>query len=117
MKFGFFLVFILIVISSCNLFGTDNKDVLIINSYHRGFQWSDNVISGIENSTYGTKINTTILYMDSKRISSPTYNQKLKDLYKLQLLNRKYDLVVAVDKFAYEFILENYNELITEEIV
>lgn len=117
MKFKFFLVFFLTLISSCNLFGTDNKDVLIINSYHRGFQWSDDVISGIEKSLYGTKIDTTILYMDSKRISSPTYNQKLKDLYKLQLLNRKYDLVVAVDKFAYEFILENYDELFTDELV
>lgn len=117
MKFKFILVFFLILVSSCNLFGTDTKNVLIINSYHRGFQWSDDVISGLENSLYGTKIDTTILYMDSKRISSPKYNQKLKDLYKLQLLNRKYDLVVAVDKFAYEFVLANYNELFTDELI
>jgi hypothetical protein len=117
MKFRIFLLIFLALISSCNLFGTDNKDVLIVNSYHRGFQWSDDVIGGIEKSLYGTKIDTTILYMDSKRISSTTYNQKLKDLYKLQLLNRKYDLVVAVDKFAYEFLLENYDELFTDELI
>lgn len=90
---------------------------MIVNSYHRGFQWSDDVISGIEDSLYGSEIDTTVLYMDSKRISSLTYSQKLKDLYKLQLLNRKYDLVVAVDKFAYEFLLENYNELFTNELI
>lgn len=117
MEFKKLLLIILFLLFSTNLFGTDNKDVLIINSYHRGFQWSDDVISGIEKSLYGTKIDTTILYMDSKRISSSEYNQKLKDLYKIQLSNRKYDLVVAVDKFAYEFILENYDELFTDELI
>lgn len=117
MKSKFFLSIFFILIFNINLFGNDSKNVLIINSYHRGFQWSDDVIGGIEDSLYETKVDTTILYMDSKRISSYTYNQKLKDLYKLQLLNRKYDLVVAVDKYAYEFLLENYDELFTNELI
>ncbi|MDZ7819596.1 MAG: hypothetical protein U5K55_13740 [Aliarcobacter sp.] len=57
-----------------------------------------------------------LFYMDSKRISSVEYYDKLKDLYKLQLKNRKYDLVLLVDKFAYEFALKNYNELFKKKI-
>lgn len=92
------------------------SQILIINSYHKGFQWSDELISGVEKSL-GDKNNveTTVLYMDSKRIASPEYYEKLKDLYKLQLEKRKYDLVLLVDKFAYEFALKNYKNLFTNE--
>ena len=44
--------------------------ILIINSYHKGFQWSDELIFGIEKVINNDKnVETTILYMDSKRIS------------------------------------------------
>lgn len=108
--------FLLIVLFFFNYsFATtsDNKShILIINSYHKGFQWSDELIFGLEKVINNDKtVETTILYMDSKRISSSEYYEELKDLYKLQLNNRKYDLVLLVDKFAYEFALKNYNEL------
>ncbi|MDR2099302.1 MAG: sensor histidine kinase [Campylobacteraceae bacterium] len=90
--------------------------MLIINSYHRGFQWSDDVINGIE-TVLSERIDITanILYMDSKRINSHEYYEKLLELYKIQLQNRKYDLIITVDKFAYDFVLRYYNELFTNE--
>ncbi|QKJ23225.1 sensor histidine kinase [Poseidonibacter lekithochrous] len=92
------------------------KQILIINSYHKGFQWSDELINGVEIALGTThNVETTILYMDSKRISSLKYYKKLKDLYKVQLQNRKYDLVLLVDKVAYNFALKNYDELFTNE--
>ncbi len=95
---------------------SENKQILLINSYHRGFQWSDDVISGIEEVLYNHRdIDVNILYMDFKRITSDEYSTKLRDLYKLQLKNHKYDLILAVDKFAYEFALHNYHELFTDE--
>ncbi|MDR1007465.1 MAG: sensor histidine kinase [Campylobacteraceae bacterium] len=94
----------------------EDKQVLVINSYHRGFQWSDDVIKGLE-SVLSQHIDITIniLYMDSKRINSQEYYEKLLELYKLQLQNRKYDLIVVIDKFAYDFILQYYHELFTNE--
>lgn len=90
--------------------------VLIINSYHKGFAWSDTIVRGIEN-VFCDKPHITFntLYMDSKRISSREYYAKLRELYQLQLKNRKYDLVIAIDTFAYEFALRYYNELFTNE--
>lgn len=116
MKLKVFLFLIsLILLSNTNIFASSHKNVLIINSYHRGFQWSDDVLNGIESILYDTKVNSTVWYMDSKRISSDIYNKELKDIYKLQLSKSDYDLVVAIDKFAYEFILQNYSELFTDE--
>jgi len=116
MKFKVFLFLIsLVLLSNTNLFAQNKKNILIINSYHRGFQWSDDVLNGIESTLYGTKINSTVWYMDSKRIASPKYFKELKDLYKLQLSKNNYDLIVAIDKFAYEFTLQHYNELFKNE--
>lgn len=116
MKFKVFLFLISIVLlSNINLLAQNKKNVLIINSYHRGFQWSDDVLNGIESVLYNTKTNSTVLYMDSKRIASDTYYKKLKDLYKLQLSRNKYDLIVTIDKFAYEFTLKHYKELFTNQ--
>lgn len=108
--------FLLILLFFFNYSFANNSDkkshILIINSYHKGFQWSDELIFGIEKVINNDKnVETSILYMDSKRISSIEYYDQLKELYKLQLKNRKYDLVLLVDKFAYEFALKNYNEL------
>ena len=93
-----------------------DKQILIINSYHKGFQWSDDVLSGMEKVFYEyPEINTNILYMDSKRINSDEYYAKLRELYKIQLKNKHYDLIVAVDKFAYDFLIKYYDELFTNE--
>ncbi|MDC0933674.1 ABC transporter substrate binding protein, partial [Arcobacteraceae bacterium] len=112
------IVFVSMFIVSFTFALTSQKksQVLIINSYHKGFQWSDELINGVEKA-FGNKSNieTTILYMDSKRINSAEYYDSLKNLYKLQLKNRKYDLVLLVDKFAYEFALNNYSDLFTDE--
>lgn len=112
---GFLWVIIFLLLNNMSVFAQANKKVLIINSYHRGFQWSDDVISGIEKVFYDTKVDTNILYMDFKRISTPEYYNKLRDLYKVQLKNHKYDLILALDTFAYDFSLQNYAELFSDE--
>ena len=109
----FFHSLLLLLLFSITLF---SKEVLIINSYHKGFQWSDDVLSGMEKIFYDhSEITTNILYMDSKRISSEAYYAKLRELYKLQLKNHRYDLIIAVDKFAYDFLIKYYHELFTNE--
>ena len=70
------------------------SQILIINSYPSGFQWSDELMNGVEKA-FGNNgnVETTILHMDSKRISSFEYYERLKNLYKLQLKNRKYEKI------------------------
>ena len=108
----FSMIFLLF---SASLYAQEKK-VLIINSYHKGFQWSDDVLSGMEEVLYQyPEITTNILYMDSKRINSEEYYEKLRELYKLQLKNHQYDLIIVVDKFAYDFLIKYYHELFTDE--
>lgn len=97
-----------------NLFA--NKNILILNSYHKGFEFSDTIIKNIENIFYDNEdINTDILYMNSKQIDTKEYINRLNNLYSLQLKNISYDLIIVIDKFAYKFIVKNYSKLFKNE--
>lgn len=88
------------------------KSILILNSYHKGYEFSDSIINSMEKQFYKNhKYDVNILYMDAKRITSKEYFSNLKNLYKVQLENIKFDLVITVDRFAYDFVLKNYNSM------
>lgn len=107
-------LFLLLIL--LNTYILANNSILIINSYHKGYEWSDSVVKGLEKTLSSKEnIDTNILYMDSKRITSNEYYENLKNLYKVQLKNRKYDLVIAIDRFAYDFVLNYYDEFFTNE--
>lgn len=104
------LVFILFLLFNTNTYGNSTKNILILNSYHKGFTKSDEIIKNIEEIFFSySQINTDILYMDSKQIYSRDYIKELSDLYKIQLQNRKYDLIIAIDRFAYLFAVKNHS--------
>jgi hypothetical protein len=91
------------------LLSDNTKNVLILNSYHKGFQFSDTIIKNIEALFYNKQnINLDILYMNSKHIFTREYKRKLNDLYSLQLKNKSYDLIITIDRFA-SFLLTNAN--------
>ncbi len=114
----FFYILIFIIILKTNLFSNTTKNVLILNSYHKGFEFSDTIIKNIEKVFYNNQnINLDILYMDSKQIYTRDYRKRLNDLYTLQLENKNYDLVIPIDQFAYKFVVKNYHNLFEDEKV
>ena len=106
------LLSLLFILFLTNIFALNNKNVLILNSYHKGFEVSDTIIKNIETKFYLNKeINIDIQYMDAKQIYSRDYIKKLSDLYTIQLKNRKYDLIITIDRFAYKFAVKNYSKI------
>lgn len=86
-----------------------NKEILILNSYHRGLDWSDRVEEGILSKLKNNKndnIDIKIEYMDSKENEDSTYYQKLIDLYKYKYRNEKFDLIISIDNMAFNFLLD-----------
>ena len=89
------------------------KRVLIINSYHKGFAWTDDQTEGILDSFEHWGISATVFteYMDWKRNPSQE-NEKLF----LQSIRNKYahmpiDVVMTTDDAALKFVLNNRDEL------
>ena len=49
--------------------------------------------------------------MDSKKIDTKEYLQTLTSLYEKKFSNRKYDVIITADNYAYEFALQNHKKL------
>jgi len=104
---------ILLLLLVCTfLFASKPKEVLLLHSYHRGYKWTDDITNAIEKRFLKHKdIDLTTVYMDTKRVNTLEYLQKLENLYKEQFKKREFDLIIASDNSAYEFTIKNYKNL------
>lgn len=105
--------FILLCLTCVCLFAKESaKEILVIQSYHRGYKWSDDISKVMEkNFLEKENIFLSTVYMDTKRTDSPEYLEDFYHYYKSRFINNKFDIVVAVDNSALDFIKNNYKEL------
>ncbi len=94
--------------------GREPKRVFILNSYHQGNTWSDNTIRGIDDAfgKSGIKVETYVTHMDAKRIPpSPQHFSNLKKLIKEGYKGIHFDVILASDNDALEFMRKYRDEL------
>lgn len=91
---------------------TRARRVLLINSFHKGHSWTDNIVAGIEAALDPTQSNIHLYveYMDTLRFVNA--DQQLW----YELLAEKYrylppDLIIVADDEAFQFVLEYRAEL------
>ena len=87
---------------------SESPEILIFNSYHKGYSWSDQLMSGIESTLLHQYPGATlrIEYMDTKRNTSATYFERLFALYQEKYRNpSQFDLIFATDDNAIDFLL------------
>lgn len=89
------------------------KNILLLNSYNRGYVWSDNIVTAIEEEIKESNIiaNVDIEYMNSKLIFDDQYFDKLYVLYKYEYSKMKYDVIIANDDDAYMFLTKYRDKL------
>lgn len=89
------------------------KQVLVLNSYHRGLSWTDNIVRGIESifPTDSYDIEVDFEYMDTKRHFHPAYFDQLAKTYKLKYQKELFDVIIAADNDAFKFVLDYRKEL------
>jgi PAS domain S-box-containing protein len=79
--------------------------ILLINSYHNGFKWSDDIVSGVR-SVLGKDEDLRIEYMDARRISTPEYLRSLRESFRIKFRDRGYDVVIVSDDPALDLMLD-----------
>ncbi len=103
---------LLLFISARQAFAASSKHVLILNSYHHGFKWtdeeSDSVITELNNSSVHVKYYTE--YMGTKWTYNKDYLGQLPDLYRQKYKDISLDLIVATDDDAFTFLLNHRDE-------
>ena len=104
---------------SCQAAGADSgskKHVLILNSYHKGLSWTDNIVKGVESVLQPEQRNleTIYEYMDTKRHYSELYFAKLYDAYKVKFAGERLDVIIACDNDALKFVSKYRKDLFAD---
>jgi len=90
------------------------KDVLLLHSYHKGYSWSDDISRAIEDKFKLHNIELTTEYMDTKKVYTPEYLESLKEFYLKRYANRSFDLIIASDNNALDFLAQYHDTIFTD---
>jgi PAS domain S-box-containing protein len=89
------------------------KNVLLINSYHSGYRWSDQVVKGIRQTITATAPQARIFLenMDSKRFFSQRIFDRVADLIREKYHHTPFDVVISIDDNALNFLRQHRHSL------
>jgi len=91
----------------------DPQHVLIINSYHKGYQWTDEQSESALSYLLKKAANTTVdvVYMDWKRFPRQSTIDDLRATLAHKYADKRVDLIVTGDDAALEFAMANRQAL------
>jgi PAS domain S-box-containing protein len=108
--------FVILVSALCLTQSADaapKKNILILNSYHQGYKWTDDetqgAISGL--GEWKDRVNVYIEYMGAKWVVDDQYFKELSEIYKRKFSNVKFDVIVAADNDAFNFLRQYRDEI------
>lgn len=82
--------------------------VLLVQSYHAGYSWTDEITAGVKKGLRGTGVQLSIFYMDTKRKTGEAWKVKAGQMAKEKLVSFKPDVVIAADDNAQEYFAKFY---------
>ena len=85
--------------------------ILLLHSYHPGFYWTDNLTEGVQEALAGADIDLVVEYMDTKRHDPAKLTPRLAGLYQQKYAGSKFDVVVAADNNALNFMREHRRQI------
>ncbi len=87
--------------------------ILILNSYHNGLHWSDEIVRGIRDALDAAPGEPELFveYMDTKRFLDDDYLALLFAAYRYKYRNAAFDLIFSSDDNAYRFLLAHKDDL------
>ncbi len=87
------------------------RRVLLLNSYHKGYRWTDEITRGVEEVFAGKNIELHVEYMDTKRQFGYLHQSYLNSLLSLKHIKHRYDAVITSDDNAFDFFRENRDRI------
>lgn len=93
-----------------------SKNILILNSYHKGLSWTDRQVEGITGvlEEVYEYCNIAVEYMDWKNYPTERNLSELYDSLKYKYADKKLDVVIATDDAALEFALKHRAEIFSD---
>ncbi len=113
---GIVVAFIIICLLNAGVVEAETTEplkVFVLNSYHRGYDWSDRIMDAVKSEfdKTGLHVEFYIEYMDSQR-----YKDEQTYFFTRQLLEAKYqdvrfDVIISLDDMALYFLRDNRDDL------
>lgn len=91
----------LVLASSAN---AQSKKILVVDSYHQGYAWSDGIVQGAEQVLKG-KCDFKVMHMDTKRKSSEEDKKAAAEKVKQEIETWKPDAVIVADDNASKYVI------------
>jgi diguanylate cyclase (GGDEF)-like protein len=113
-------IFLSCILIPQNVYGIGDDDdiqnVLILNSYHQGFTWTEEETEGIIDKLResGNNISILVEYMDWKNYNSDENMDYLYQYLSYKYKNKKIDIIIATDDAALKFALESRSQIFSE---
>jgi signal transduction histidine kinase len=84
------------------------KEFILLNSYHTGYKWTDDLTLGVLDGIGSPASNRVFVeYMDYKRFQNKQSFYELINLYKYKYQELDIDGIICADNYAFQFFLEN----------
>jgi len=103
---GLWLIAYLWLAAASQAWADDPRRVLILNSYHEGFPWSDTIMEAIqaEFAKTGLNVDLSFEYMDTKRYPPEQLFPYLAELYQAKFYE-PFEVIILSDNNALDFLL------------
>ena len=84
------------------------KKILFVNSYHKGFEWSDGITNSLKQGLSNKNIELKIHYMDTKRNTGEEFKKQAALNTKKIIEEWNPDLLITSDDNAFKFLVMPY---------
>ncbi|MBR6199004.1 MAG: PAS domain S-box protein [Spirochaetales bacterium] len=103
----FIYLFLAVSFCAAQVDNSDDKNILILNSYNLGLNWTQNMNSAIVDF-FGFQPNVSfqIEFMDSKISTLDNLYENYYNYLKVKYSNTKFDCIISTDDDAYQFLLQ-----------
>jgi PAS domain S-box-containing protein len=88
-------------------------NVLLLNAYHLGYRWSDEIVDGVREtlSTRAPRTQLFVEHLDSKRIFRPAAFDRLADLIREKYRYLHFDAIIAADNNSLAYLKQHRQSL------
>ncbi len=112
------LVLFTVIVAAAPVYGA-RPNILVLQSYHPGLSWTDELTRGILDALRhkAPEALVWVEYLDTKRNPSPAYLSQVAALVRSKLHGQRFDLILVCDNIALDFVRTELRERLAEATV
>ena len=85
-----------------------DKKILLVQSYHQGYEWTDAITAGVQKALQGQSTQFEVFYMDTKRKNDNAWKEEAGKLAQQKIEEWKPDVVITGDDNATQYVAKYF---------